>query len=77
MLNKTKYWYYTIEKIKKANDIIHSDGVVSSKNKYFPLKDVDIFCSEEIYKFIAITFVCEISKEDFEYKYAQLSKSKE
>ena len=74
------YWYYVF-KIAQTHDMKFSapiDGVTASDIGTFPLKEVETFIKKKSQFDTKIVFstVIPISKEDFEYKLAELSKFK-
>ena len=70
-----KYWYYIIECINASECCYEYTGVISSNKNTFPIKDVEEYKKSED-DIISLTFklIIEIDREDYEYKYAEMSK---
>ena len=72
----TKYFHYSFETVDKFGHKNTHAGVVKSENPYFPMKiaEEQLKSRKVDYKYINYNCVIELSKEDFEYKLAELSR---
>lgn len=67
-----KYWYYILETRDYHGSYNRVDGVAQSDNGLFPLREIEKRCNN--IKSINYKIVIEISKEDYEWKYHDMSK---